>query len=766
MSTTNRMARKINTTRVNSAGSGLRPAGVGPSVSSIESTRAKVVFLLSVVRHWGAVCIPLGLLLAVGAAAGAWFLWKPGYQAMAWIRIEDKRPVVLSDVKAEADSKKFVATQVQLIHSPLVVGQVLKEPNVATLSQIKNAESPVDWIGDRLTVTPVGESELYNIQFDGPSPEVVAIVANAVVDAYMELHSQRDAGESQRLLELLENEKERHAMEVERLQENVRVLTKRVTGKDPILGNTGPGAPLVIAPTSADETRLAETEVEREMLEVKLRTYQESLANKTVEIPEVLISEAIESQDRVLELRTEIKTIEARIAQLIELSAKGNEDPRVQQAKREFSKQKESLEQLRQELHGEVLAELQAAELMKREAEVTQLKEEIADKLGLEVLFKQRIEDRLRQREDLGGQALELEFARSELARANTVYQQISEKVTELRTEMRAPTRVSLQKAATPPVEPAPNKRLPITLLAALIALFLPLGLAIVWEGFVRHIVEAEQVEEMTGVNVIGEIAALPSRRRFKPGGKEQYRRHESLYEESIDSLRTSLAVSDEMKDVKVLSVASAVSSEGKTSLASQLAVSLARASGDATLLIDGDMRAPDLHAIFEISNDRGLADVLDGKCSVKDAIVTNWHDHLHLMPAGRLRRSPYALLGSGHLTSMLDELRGTYRYIVIDGPPVLSASEALIIAKASDGAILCTMKDRTRAPQLRLANQKLEQAGVRVLGAVLSGVPARSYAYKYGGYYYYGNQVEANRGGGNNNGQEAGKVETADRNA
>ena len=209
------------------------------------------------------------------------------------------------------------------------------------------------------------------------------------------------------------------------------------------------------------------------------------------------------------------------------------------------------------------------------------------------------------------------------------------------------------------------------------------------------------------------------------------------MYEESVDSLRTGLILSDQGKDVNVLAVTSAVSREGKTSLSSQLAVSIASASGKPTLLIDGDMRSPDIHNVFEIDNDKGLAQVLAGDCELDEAIITNWSSHLHLLPAGPLKTSPHKLLGQGAFDKALSELRETYSYIVIDTPPVLSASESLILSKSADATLLCTMREVSRLDQVTAAHERLTASGAGPVGTVLNGVHPSRYAYHYGSYAY-----------------------------
>ena len=718
----------------------------GSPRDGFDSARNKMVFLLSVMRRWGAICFPIGMVLAIAATVAMRYLCQPTYQAVVWLRIEDKRPMLVSMAKAQTDSKRFEEDQVQLICSPLVVGQALKEPTVADLPDIKRADSPVDWLTERLKVIPTA-SDYYKVQFTGPTPVIAATVANTVVSAYMDINTQGDTKESQILLELLEQEKERRKKELERLQENVSVLVKQVGARDPTLAQ--PRGVVVMGPRSLDEDKLANVEIDRQMAETKLKSLEVALSQKRVDVSAAQVDIAINSRDEVRQLQKTIDQTKMRIEKTIQISAKGSDDPRVREQQSELTKLETSLKQLQEKLRAEVTAQVQTVELAKREMVMADLRALVAEKQSQEDLFRRRVEARAKERETVSGQSAELDNSRAAQARAETVYQAICDRALALQTEMRAPTRVTLVDRASAPAKPVQDFFAAKLIAAILAALFAPFASVLLVEEFRCLVMESKELEDAIGVPVIGEIAALPSRPRFRKGSTEQFKRNQELYEESIDALRTSLVISDEMHDVKVLAVASAVSSEGKTSLASQLAVSLARASGEQTLLIDGDMRAPDVHMVFEIGNEKGLADVLDGRCTAQEAIVTNWHEHLHLLPAGQLKRSPYVLLSSGRFESILAELRNVYRYIVIDAPPVLSASEALIIAKAADGAILCTLRERTRAPQVTLARQRLEAAGVRILGAVLAGVPARSYAYKYGGYYYYGNRGSERNGNG-----------------
>jgi polysaccharide biosynthesis transport protein len=148
-------------------------------------------------------------------------------------------------------------------------------------------------------------------------------------------------------------------------------------------------------------------------------------------------------------------------------------------------------------------------------------------------------------------------------------------------------------------------------------------------------------------------------------------------------------------------------------------------------------MRSPDVHRLFQTPRSPGLTEVLGRECSLEEAVVTNWTENLDILPAGVLHKTPHELLGNAAFDPVLDQLRGAYGFIVIDTPPILPASESLVLAKAADAALLCAMRGRSRESQTRLAYERLAGAGARPIGAVLNAVPARRYATTYGKYAY-----------------------------
>jgi receptor protein-tyrosine kinase len=287
--------------------------------------------------------------------------------------------------------------------------------------------------------------------------------------------------------------------------------------------------------------------------------------------------------------------------------------------------------------------------------------------------------------------------------------------------------------------EPVPYKLL---LLACSAAFFAPLGMAVAREITVRRISDTEQLAQETRLRVLGEVAALPVRyMAVSPNQLSgRLRRDTYIFAESINTLRTNLALAEGTAQ-QILAVTSASPSEGKTSVAVSLAMSIANASDKPTLIIDGDMRSPFVASMLKAKNQPGLFEILNNKCKLEDAIQRVDNDHLYVIPAGRATKSTHSVVAVDDLKQLLDKLRSRFAAIVIDTPPILGASESLMLAKAADSVLFCSLCNVSKARQVRLAVDRLEHAQVNLAGAVLSGTPAKRYEYVYG---YYANRIEA----------------------
>jgi capsular exopolysaccharide synthesis family protein len=236
-----------------------------------------------------------------------------------------------------------------------------------------------------------------------------------------------------------------------------------------------------------------------------------------------------------------------------------------------------------------------------------------------------------------------------------------------------------------------------------------------------RRLNGPDQVDEGLGIRVVGTLPSLASRQALDPT-------HPIVAQltESIDGVRTILMHDSTAHRQQVVLVTSAATMEGRTTVASQLAASLARA-GRRTLLIDGDLRRPALHALFDVPLEDGLCEVLRAEVDVADVIRPTHAEGLWLLTAGYCDVDAIHALATEQMQPVFDKLRAEYDFVIIDGAPVLGMSDALIFGQYSDGAILSVRRDHSQMPKINQAAELLRGVGIRIVGAVVNGVTAKA---------------------------------------
>jgi capsular exopolysaccharide synthesis family protein len=228
-------------------------------------------------------------------------------------------------------------------------------------------------------------------------------------------------------------------------------------------------------------------------------------------------------------------------------------------------------------------------------------------------------------------------------------------------------------------------------------------------------------------MRVVGAVPELPGKRMGDDPAAEELIRHNLI--ESIDAIRTMLLRNASAENLRVVMVTSAESGEGKTTLASNLAMSLARA-GRKTLLIDCDLRQPATHQMFELPLQPGFSEVVLNEVELPDAVrVTQVDPNLYLLPAGLWDRNVVQELAKDGVTSIFEKLRDEFDFILVDSHPVLAATDSLLIAQHVDAVIVSLMRDVSQMNNVHTACQQLTTLGIRVFGAVMSGMPMKSFS-------------------------------------
>jgi polysaccharide biosynthesis transport protein len=314
--------------------------------------------------------------------------------------------------------------------------------------------------------------------------------------------------------------------------------------------------------------------------------------------------------------------------------------------------------------------------------------------------------------------------------------------------------------------------------LGIVMGLFLGVGLALLVDRLDRRVRSAEAAEAMLGLPVLGELSpppALPERARTTVSMVEfPY----GSYAEGVRKLRTNLEFANIDIGARVFMVTSSVTAEGKTTVASDLAVALAR-SGRTVALVDLDPRAPALHKAFSLHGRRGLVDVAFGLQSLEDALVpiqwvvpersalrtshvevpvslhgddiddllvdpppkvpaqANPRGRLSVLPLGsRLPPSPAEFVGSATVQHLVAELASTHDFVILDTAPLLPVSDSLTISEYADAALLVIGLEKIRRPDLRRVQKLISTFPTRVLGFVVTGVAAEE---GYGPYFVTG---------------------------
>jgi succinoglycan biosynthesis transport protein ExoP len=210
--------------------------------------------------------------------------------------------------------------------------------------------------------------------------------------------------------------------------------------------------------------------------------------------------------------------------------------------------------------------------------------------------------------------------------------------------------------------------------------------------------------------------------------------RPQSQMAESYRALRTSLLLSNLGAPPKVIMVTSALPQEGKTTTSINCAVVLAQ-KGVRVLLIDADLRRPSIHKTLGMGPRSGLSNVLTGSSTLEQTITRSTIlPNLFILPAGTPPPNPAELLASSNMREVLEQLRKEYDHIVVDTPPSLSVTDAVVLSPRADAVVLVIRSSQTTKQSLRRACELLASVNAKVIGVLLNAVDLTSPDY----YYYY----------------------------
>ena len=214
---------------------------------------------------------------------------------------------------------------------------------------------------------------------------------------------------------------------------------------------------------------------------------------------------------------------------------------------------------------------------------------------------------------------------------------------------------------------------------------------------------------------------------------------------EAYRVIRTGIQFAQAGKELQTIALTSCTPNEGKSTTIANLAVVLTQA-GKSVLLIDCDMRNPTVHKNFNLSNKIGLSSCISMGTALADAVQATGIEGLDALTAGVIPPNPSELLGSERMKNILQRAKEEYDYVLIDTPPVMPVTDALVLGRMVDGLILVIDSGEIKVEMAREVKNQLVHAGANILGVVLNKVRSEHHGYGYGYYYYYGHDGEKHK--------------------
>src|SRR5271166_2956858 len=368
--------------------------------------------------------------------------------------------------------------------------------------------------------------------------------------------------------------------------------------------------------------------------------------------------------------------------------------------------------------------------------------------LQRESMLHDALEKQKQEENKLNESAIEYSLLKRDLDTNRQLYEGLLEKLKEAGVSAGLRSNnfriVDVARVPTAPVEPNIPRNLSF---AFMLGLTSGVGLAFLLEGLDSTVRTTEQAQLISGLPPLGMIPlgsrtareGASAKRLVIASSKEAVElitqvRPQSQMAESYRALRTSLLLSHLGAPPKVIMVTSALPQEGKTTTSINCAVVLAQ-KGVRVLLIDADLRRPSIHKTLGMGPRSGLSNVLTGSATLQQAITrTAILPNLFVLPAGTPPPNPAELLASSNMRDVLEELRGQYDHIVVDTPPTLSVTDAVVLSPRADAIVLVIRSGQTTKQALRRSRDILAQVNAKVSGVLLNAVDLSSPDY----YYYY----------------------------
>ncbi|MFM9029551.1 MAG: GumC family protein [Opitutaceae bacterium] len=502
----------------------------------------------------------------------------------------------------------------------------------------------------------------------------------------------------------------------------------------------------------------------------KLQSYKES--NKTVSLDQRkdIVSESLKVANlEAQKAGVALQSIESRLSQIRDYRAKGLDltglafiaEPKlVQELQQQLASRTIEISKLKEKYrdgHPDMKQARKSYDQTKLELDraINSICEQVQSEHNSALVnFKARQQELEKQKaESLHLEALGVEY--SKIEREYLTQNQILQGIVARKTETTMTSNFATQNArivdqAVPSMENKPvSPNVPLNLGLGVVG---GLGLGLAFAFFVAFIDDrvksSYDIEGVVGLPLLGiipEIKRLEAAERARVAATNADRQ----VSEAFLTLHSSLRLKDGSKNAKAILTTSTIPGEGKSFITTNLAMTFA-AHGERVVIVDCDLRKPNIHKSLGLENTKGTIDVASGKALVDDVIIRGVQPNLDVIVAGGRAKNPTQVLNSKGLEQMIGDLRKRYDRIFVDTPPLAAVSDALIVLPLVDGSLFTIFFNKVRRKAAQFSAKSLLEANVPNFGAILNGLNLAVSGYYYAQYYdksykdYYGSTAKS----------------------
>ncbi len=588
---------------------------------------------------------------------------------------------------------------------------------VYDLNKIQDKHALIGMFEGGLAIGRSGHTNILNLSYTARNPELAAFICNALIDNYVQHNFSDNYAATQEVSTWLSQQLGDLKNRLEQSQE--KMLTAQ---KDIGLVGLDQTQSIMLSRLVDISHDVTNAETERLVAQAKQMTMQ----NANPDVLASLSGDAVLTglKERLTSLQTEYASLSPKY---------GARNPRLVEIQAEMAEVRDS---------------------MKKEQEIVLARgqEELNAATANQNALRSRLEQEKAAAYSGNSKAVEYTLARREYEANRALYDGLQQRLQEagIIAGLHSTNIRRIDPADAPDFPSSPRKSVNL-MLGFLCGLGLGVTLSFLIEALDTNVKTIYDIEERLGLPMLGVVPQVESKllspETFVRDATSAAPGAWSRLAEAYRALRTTILLSRPGTPPKVILISSAKPSEGKTSITTLESIVFAL-NGARVLLIDSDLRRPSVHLRFRIANKVGLTSVLTGKSMLDDAIVPLPSlPNLHILPAGPIAPMPAELLGSIQMQRLVENLRSSYDFILIDTPPVLTVTDAAVLVSVSDGVVLVLRYAQASRNVVARASEILMRSGAQLLGVVLNAVDLQSsdYAEYYGRAYndYYRSRVD-----------------------